>query len=283
MIDNNDNRKLEGKIIIDGELQCLTGLHIGASKETMEIGAIDSPVVRDPISQEPYIPGSSLKGKLRALLEKANPDLIPNRPGGSGTKRHECDDWDARDGNPLDKTPGALNCPVCRLFGSTGPGEKNRNFPSRIKIRDLHLKNLEALQKIDTGLPLTEWKFENSIDRITSAANPRNIERVPKGAQFGFSLIYDVEGQESFGEDLENLKLSIRLLQDDALGGHGSRGYGQVEFRIKTIEARRLAHYRGEVNGRKQISLSPEEISAFKKDVIDELRNFFWPQGGPTQ
>ncbi len=254
------DKKIIGKIIFTGELECLTGLHIGASKEGMEIGALDSPVVRDPLTLEPYIPGSSLKGKLRALLEKAHPRLLPNRDGGSGISRHECNDWDKGDNRNKNYTrnmpyPGALQCPVCRLFGSTaGPGEKARNFPSRVKVRDLGLINGDVLKEIDTGLLYTEWKFENSIDRVTSSANPRNLERVPKGAKFQFSIIYDAEDAETLKDDMDNLKLAIQLLHDDALGGHGSRGYGQVRLDITGIEARKIDYYRGEQGQAKQIS-----------------------------
>ncbi len=265
-------RKLVGKVQIDGELECLTGLHIGASKETMEIGALDSPVVRDPVTQFPYIPGSSLKGKLRALLERAHPELVPNRSGGSGTKRHECDDWEQKE-SQTGRTPGALYCPVCRLFGSTGPGE--RNYPARLKVRDLHLQNKEELERIDTGLYLTEWKFENGIDRITSAANPRNIERVPRGAKFSFSMVYDVEDPTTMKQDLKNLNLAIRLLHDDSLGGHGSRGYGQVKMEFKTLEARRTEHYRGEEGHFKEIK--PPE---FSETNLDDLVSFFSGNGG---
>src|SRR5208283_2682691 len=141
-MDKRIYRKLIGKIELRGVLECVTGLHIGASKENMEIGALDSPVVRDPMTLEPYIPGSSLKGKLRTLLEKANPGLMPNRDGGSGTSRHECNDWDK--GKSRNKNypnidfdyPGVLGCPVCRLFGSTagGGGEASRNFPARLRV-----------------------------------------------------------------------------------------------------------------------------------------------------
>lgn len=268
MTNTNPFRKVLGKVEIGGSLECLTGLHIGASKETMEIGALDSPVVRDPITQCPYIPGSSLKGKLRALLEKANPDLVPNRPGGSGTRRHECDDWDSKEDNSSG-IPGALNCPVCRLFGSTGPGEGNRNYPARLKVRDLHLLNKEELEKIDTGLYLTEWKFENGIDRITSAANPRNIERVPRGARFSVSIVYDVEDPDTMSVDLENLNLAIRLLHDDALGGHGSRGYGQVKLDLRSIEARKVDFYRGKEDARRQIKATN------LNEAICELKRFF--------
>ncbi len=245
-------RKLLGKIVLEGVMECLSGLHIGASKENLEIGALDSPVVRDPISSEPYVPGSSLKGKLRALLEKAHPELLPNRDGGSGISRHECNDWEP--GNNKNKNygitldyPGALQCPVCRLFGSTGAGD-GQNFPARLKVRDMRLtpQSRKELESIDTGLLFTEWKFENGIDRVTSAANPRNLERVPRGTQFNFSMTYDVEDLKTLNDDLKNLQLAIALLQDDALGGHGSRGYGHVQFRFTKIEARKINYYRGQ-------------------------------------
>jgi CRISPR-associated protein Csm3 len=279
-MDQNTYRKLLGRVEIKGTLKCLTGLHIGASKDNMEIGAIDSPVVRDPISLEPYIPGSSLKGKLRTLLEKANPGLLPNRDGGSGTSRHECNDWG--NGTSPNKNykgstfdyPGALNCPVCRLFGSTGPGEGNRNYPARLRVRDLKLKNAAELKAIDTGLLYTEWKFENSIDRVTSAANPRNLERVPRGARFKLSIIYDVEDAETLENDLDNLRLSLRLLEDDALGGHGSRGYGQVRFKFKKIEAKTIEHYRGQANQTLDISDIEE---------IGRLVGFFQNGGSPER
>jgi CRISPR-associated protein Csm3 len=268
-------RKLKGKIEISGELECLTGLHIGSSKENMEIGALDSPVVRDPKSNEPYIPGSSLKGKMRALLEKAQFNLFPNRDGGSKISRHECGGWNR--GENMNKNyekrmeyPGALQCPVCRLFGSTGGGDGD-NYPARVKFRDLALKNRAELEKIDTGLFLTEWKFENGIDRITSAANPRNIERVPKGAQFDFSILLDVEDKETFRADLENLKLCMRLLEDDSLGGHGSRGYGQVKLEITEIKGRPIEFYRGEA---KETTMAGPELG---KETIEGLEKVFWP------
>lgn len=227
----NTNRKLLGKTVLRGRLTCETGMHIGASKENMEIGAIDSPVVRDPVTREPYIPGSSLKGKLRMLVEKSYAK-IPNRSIGSDVKVHVCDD-----------AAKAFDCQVCRVFGSTGKGEGD-NFPSRLIIRDLHLTkdSIERLSDIDTGLQYTEWKFENAIDRVTSAANPRQIERVPRGAEFAFELIYNVEGPAHFQDDLKNIKLALDLLQLDALGGHGSRGYGKVRLEYDEIEAMTVAY-----------------------------------------
>ncbi|NWF99248.1 MAG: type III-A CRISPR-associated RAMP protein Csm3 [Nitrospirae bacterium] len=228
------NRILLGKVIIAGQLECLTGLHVGASKDNMEIGAIDSPVVRDPITREPYIPGSSLKGKFRALLEKA---LGINDRRDIGTKNnpvkvHVCDDDNK-----------AFNCNLCRIFGSTGK-DGGKNFPARLIIRDLKLTtdSREKLSDIDTGLQYTEWKFENAIDRVTSAANPRQIERVPKGAEFEFELIYNVEESSHIEDDLKNIKLAIELLKLDALGGHGSRGYGKVDIKLNPISAITIEH-----------------------------------------
>lgn len=228
------DRNLLGKIQIKGKIKTLTGLHIGASKENLEIGAIDASVVRDPLTREPYIPGSSIKGKLRSLLEKALAVKLgiigeKNRRNiGAGRNPvfiHVC--TDAKD---------AYKCPICRLFGSTGM-DGGKNFPSRVIVRDAYLtdESVQELLNIDTGLQFTEWKFENAIDRVTSAANPRQLERVPRGAEFEFEIIYNVEEKDTISEDLDNLNLAIELLKLDSLGGHGSRGYGKVEVRFESI------------------------------------------------
>lgn len=249
-------RLLLGKVTISGTLECLTGLHIGASRENMEIGAIDLPVVRDPITREPYIPGSSLKGKMRSLLEKslgkeANRNIATKE---NPVKIHVCDD-----------APNAFNCEICRIFGSTGK-EGSKNFPARLIVRDLKLtdESRGKLGEIDTGLQYTEWKFENAIDRITSAANPRQIERVPRGAEFIFEFIYNVEHASQMDADLKNLKLAIDLVEADALGGHGSRGYGQVKFKI------------GEIEGEKKKGIQGKTISGFRGDdsTILEVNSF---------
>jgi CRISPR-associated protein Csm3 len=229
------DKNLIGKIKITGKIVCKTGLHIGASKENVEIGAIDSPVVRDPFTREPYIPGSSIKGKMRSLLEKALAiqlgilELNNRRNIGTGNNPvyiHVCDDAE-----------NAIKCPICRLFGSTGKRGRGKNFPARLIVRDAYLteESVEKLNNIDTGLQYTEWKFENAIDRVTSSANPRQLERVPRGAEFEFEIIYNVEDENTVEDDLDNLILSIELLKLDALGGHGSRGYGKVEINFKEI------------------------------------------------
>jgi CRISPR-associated protein Csm3 len=229
--------KLRAKVVVEGELEVMTGLHVGSAAAGMQIGSVDAPVVRDPITGRPYVPGSSLKGKLRSLLEAAEGKAY-NRSGGGGIFRHECDSREE-----------ALACSVCRLFGSIGRGGGD-NHPARLTVSDLPLteESFDELRAVDTGLMYTEWKFENTLDRITSAAMPRQIERVAAGSVFELRLICDdrEEGENPdslLREDLRNLARVLQLLEDDALGGHGSRGYGRVAFRNLRISRRTVKQY----------------------------------------
>lgn len=278
-------KPLLGKFRLTNTLVVETGLHIGGGGENLDIGGLDKPVIRDPLTQSPYLPGSSIKGKLRSISERLfNKPL--NRPGGSGTYRYESDDLE--DGYTevdglLIPYQGARTCPISRVFGSTGgskfwmktnvaqaqglieagsrtrtiEGEeytqinRGRNAPARLIVRDCHLlpESAEKLQKVDTGLYMTEWKFENGIDRITAAANPRQLERVPAGAMFQFEMVYTIEDASQAVEDLKNIAIALAILEDDALGGHGSRGYGKVKFQDFKIFYRNLAQYRQATGG----------------------------------
>ncbi|MGQ4646591.1 type III-A CRISPR-associated RAMP protein Csm3 [Lyngbya aestuarii] len=257
-----EQKPLLGKFRLNSTLVVETGLHIGGGGENLDIGGLDKPVIRDPLTQQPYLPGSSIKGKLRSTLERLLRKPL-NRGGGSGTYRYESDDIE--DGyteieRQLIPYEGAKHCQISRLFGSTGTNcwikssvateqglsgngnrtindeeytkIKGRNAPARLIVRDCHLLNDSAqqLKTIDTGLYMTEWKFENGIDRVTAAANPRQLERVPAGSRFKFEIVYTVENAEQAVEDLQNLAIALAILEDDALGGHGSRGYGKVKF-----------------------------------------------------
>ena len=189
------------KIQITGILRVETGMHIGASTAFAAIGAVDSPVVKDVIKPTlPLIPGSSLKGKMRALLAKAyNADVV----------NHE-DDHER----------------ITRLFGSSKPGNVKR---SRLLFSDMILANENELRNL--GLEsMTEVKFENSISRTTAIANPRQIERIVRGSIFKLDIIYEYEKEDEFIEDMETLSQGFKLLQYDYLGGNGSRGYGKVKF-----------------------------------------------------
>lgn len=193
------------KIKIEGTIELKTGLHIGGDDSFSAIGAIDSPVVRDPLTREPIIPGSSLKGKMRSLLARE-----------MGT-------------TPAGKTAGFENdCrEIKRLFGSSSPtsnAEGTGIQMSRLQFGDCFLINKGDLPQI------FETKFENTIDRLTSVANPRQIERVIRGAKFKVEIIYNVEDESEVEEDFKNIAKAIRLLENDYLGGGGTRGSGRVSF-----------------------------------------------------
>ena len=188
------------KIKITGTIEVLSGLHIGGSDAFAAIGAIDSPVIRDAYTDYPMIPGSSLKGKMRSLLAKAHP-------------------------NKFTKTPNDDIEQILRLFGSSKKPIKS----SRLIFSDMVMNNWEELKK--RGLQSsTEAKFENTINRVTSIANPRQIERVVRGATFPLELIYNAENEKEILEDIRFLKEGMQLLTYDYLGGNGSRGYGKIRF-----------------------------------------------------
>lgn len=190
-----------GKIQIAGDIVVITGMHIGGSTAFSAIGAVDSPVVRDIRTNRPMIPGSSLKGKLRSLLAKAyNPQPV----------QHNGDD-----------------SRLARLFGSA----QNEQFrSSRLLVSDMQMKDesVEELQRLGRGF--TEVKFENTINRLTAVANPRQIERVIRGSVFDLDMIYEFKSEEETEEDFTVLAHGLKLLQYDYIGGHGSRGYGKIRF-----------------------------------------------------
>uniref|UniRef100_A0A7C3VID9 CRISPR system Cms endoribonuclease Csm3 n=1 Tax=Archaeoglobus fulgidus TaxID=2234 RepID=A0A7C3VID9_ARCFL len=226
-----------GKVVINGKIKLKTGLHIGAQTEAIEIGGIDNPVLKDPNTGDPYIPGSSLKGKMRSLFEKAMSADQPSEKRGWGDdkwfNRKIGDVWI----HACNKFEDAVKCPVCRLFGTSGKSGGDKNYPSRTIFRDAYLCNKNELEEA------IEIKYETAIDRITSAANPRPMERVVPGAEFAFEIVYNVENEAEKKDDLKNLINLMKMLEDDYLGGSGSRGYGKVEFRITGIVERPKDYY----------------------------------------
>lgn len=209
--------KLLGNVVLSGDIECKTGLHIGQEGK-LEIGGIDTPVIKEPVSGRPYIPGTSIKGKMRSLLEW---DYGVIEPDG---EPHSHDGSDAAD------------CPVCRVFGT--PAETDTKIgPTRLTVRDAHPteETINMWGNMDSSMPYTEVKTENYINRVTSEANPRDIERVPKGSTFRYELVYGIydlgDGGETDFEFLDTVERGLALLEDSSLGGSGSRGYGQVIFR----------------------------------------------------
>lgn len=261
-------KPLQGKVMLNGTVKCVTGLHIGASKDNLDIGGIDAPVLRDPVTREPYIPGSSLKGKLRSLFERRQ-GMTYNRHSGQGVYRHECV-------NPA--------CQVCRLFGAAG-GREGDNIPARLIVRDslLTKTSRERLSSIDTGLQYTEWKFENALDRITAAANPRQLERVPAGADFTFEMVYNVEAVNhgETREDLINLLETLSLLEDDYIGGHGSRGYGKIQFALSELNGKTVEFYGAETEDERKKALTVQTVQTVSqcKEKLKEVITLFAPNG----
>lgn len=200
---------IRGKIIIQGELIVKTGMHIGGGSDYAPIGSVDSPFVRDILTQEPIIPGSSLKGKLRTLLARyRSKQYIVNA---------------IKDDDEIIK----------RLFGSTNP-----QIISRLQFQDLFVSGESKLlfESIETDTYMGEVKFENTIDRTSCKANPRQIERVLSGTKFEFQLVYTIIDETEIEEDLQTLRAGLNLLELDYLGGHGTRGYGRVSIKNITVK-----------------------------------------------
>ena len=223
--------KLIGKLILEGDLHCETGLHIGAGKGSLEIGGADNPVVKDAFGR-PYVPGSSLRGKMR-VAAGAVLAAWPSPPNWStfrGARARKC--ASTRATGPDDE--------ICLLFGRN-PGrmervrgellETNSATPARLTVYDAPLDPESITPQMRENLDdeLTEVKSENAIDRITSQANPRTLERVPAGARFHVRMVLDVLCEEDKALPARLIE-GLRLLEDDALGGGGSRGSGRVRF-----------------------------------------------------
>src|SRR5579859_3025432 len=222
--------QLVGKLILSGELHCETGLHIGAGKGSLEIGGADNPVVKDAFGL-PYIPGSSLRGRIRSLLENALGMLSPSelvylsKRKGQEVRIHQSDRPDDEICLLFGRNPGRID----RVSGESA--ESSAATPARLTVYDAPLiaESITPQMRENLDDEITEVKSENSIDRITSQANPRTLERVPAGARFHFRMIVDL----LCGEDRElvpRLVEALRLLEDDSLGGGGSRGSGRVRF-----------------------------------------------------
>lgn len=214
-----------GKIVIRCTLKVLTGMHIGGSSSFSAIGAVDSPVIRDPMTQRPILPGSSLKGKLRTLLARSICKDVNHMPS-------------------FDEDDEV----ILRMFGASEPVRR-----SRLQFADSFVINADRLKDIG----LTEVKTENAINRATSVANPRQIERVVAGVEFGVRIVYDVMKPDEVQEDMEKLARAMQLLQLDYLGGYGSRGSGRVGLYGFTFE-------------RIESDFPPEKL----KGIFDKVENY---------
>jgi CRISPR-associated protein Csm3 len=313
--------QFQGNLVITGQILCETGLHIGGVSEGIEIGGLENIVIRDPKTDLPFIPGSSLKGKMRSLLELSDKDATKNIlykylfsweevPGndsgrlieflmqnfnigwieaakiskndGGKTIRITNDtnflslalnneknnvNIEIDDGRTdkfiVKMEDGELNiyrhnngkpckcgmCTPCMIFGTPALDPKEtmgdrQQGPTRIVVRDCHLTkdSIDELDKMNI-INRTEVKPENTVDRITSEANPRTIERVPKGSVFSFEIVFSIYDDDDYTNFL-GVFHSLRLLEDSYLGGSGTRGSGQVKFKDINIVKRSVDYYK---------------------------------------
>ncbi len=240
--------QLSGRVFLSFNLEAKTGLHIGGSDEGISIGGVDKTVIRNPLTNHPYIPGSSLRGKIRSLVEKYTGAAQNNRIG-RDVKIHSCGANAKKDEEIEQATKDYKACPVCQIFGV--PGERTFSSPTRLIVRDVHLNkaSVKELEALRTDLPFTEVKTEVAIDRVTSAASPRQMERVPAGAVFGRAeMVYSIYEGDGFdpAADLKHFKTVItglQLLEDDYLGGLGSRGSGRVALQKIEVKVKSRRNY----------------------------------------
>jgi CRISPR-associated protein Csm3 len=263
----------KGTVIIKYEMKALTGLRVGGTKENFDIGGMDNPVIKTLGVIEnydgkgnnlpegaPYIPGSSLKGKMRSLLEWAKGRveyMIEEAKRNSNRKNSKERKEEAQGENEEVKQAGnpciCGRCEICKVFG-TGSAETLKKLgleelpgPPRLRVFDAY-PTWESIQKLQETLGeniFTEIKTENAINRLTSRANPRKVERVPAGVVFFGEMAFHLFARE----DPELLKVvfeGMRLLEDDYLGGYGSRGSGKVRFENIEVVLRPKAYYFGE-------------------------------------
>jgi CRISPR-associated protein Csm3 len=271
----------KGSFIIEYTLKALTGLRIGGSKEQFEIGGVDNPVIKVEVEipdyygngntlpqGAPYIPGSSLKGKMRSLLEwlNGNVEKMINKVK---------DDKNIEANKKVEKAGGACTCgecEICRVFG-TGDAKVIEHLasqgidfipgPPRLRVFDAY-PTYETLKRFKDALGeniFTEIKTENQINRLTSKSNPRKVERVPAGAEFKGTMVFDVYKDE----DKELLKVvfqGMKCLEDHYLGGYGSRGSGKVKFKDVKVIWRSKEYYLGEEEKEKKL---------FENNQLDEI------------
>lgn len=212
--------------IINGKIICETGLHIGGSNDNIDIGGSDNVIIRDVVSDLPFIPGSSLKGKLRSLYElndkKSSESVLENKGGPAVDEE----------------------CNAAKIFGISADTANKLKFPTRLIVRDSFPseESIELWKNHDDIVRGTELKYENNINRLNAKATPRNIERVPKGSSFDFEMVFSVyDGDDN---NLIGVFEAMRLLEDNYLGSSGTRGSGKIKFSNITLVKRDKDYYR---------------------------------------
>ncbi|MFH1725981.1 MAG: type III-A CRISPR-associated RAMP protein Csm3 [Elusimicrobiota bacterium] len=255
--------RLLGKLIIEGEIEAKTGIRVGGPQTGLKISGVDLSVIRDPWGK-PYVPGSSIKGKLRSLLEHSEDCRFE---GG----KHECRD-----------SASYRKCPSCRIFG-VAPGGAEFNVPSltRLMVSDAYLLNEAELKQLHEAgnleLELTEVKAETAIDRVQGKARSgglRQVERVPAGARFGLRLVLNVYSDEDKPELVPKIFKALSLLEDDYLGGMGSRGYGRVKVGALALRWNSAEDYQKGSLGKPPVNEgldTPQKLVSGMEQVLNRL------------
>jgi len=282
----------KGSLVINYTLKTLTGLRIGGSKEQFEIGGLDNPVIKTEVEipdydgngktlpqGAPYIPGSSLKGKMRSLLEWAEDrvkemiDMMLRDSKTENSKKIE----------EAGKACKCGKCKICKVFG-TGDAETIKKIaetgefeelpgPTRLKVFDAY-PTWESLERLKEALGeniFTEIKTENQINRLTSRANPRKVERVPAGVEFSGTMVFDL--YKKGDEELFKLVLQgMKLLENNYLGGYGSRGSGKIKFTNITLKWRPKEYFLGKKEEKESKEYST--VDQLIKDIDELLKKF---------
>ncbi len=214
-MDKNSPLKWTSIARLKFSITCVEGLRVGGSGGGLEIGGVDAnlSVLRNPVTGEPYLPGSSLKGKLRSVLEKKLGKTFGDPCG--------C---------------GQLACLVCKVFGAhMKPGAATS--PTRIVVRDAPLSvasKKQFAESVAAGTPVFEEKTENIVDRKTGTAkHPRTGERVPPDTVFDAEILLHIFEGDKRQEFVDFVRQGLAIIQEgSSLGASGSRGYGKVRFKI---------------------------------------------------
>jgi len=241
--------RLKAIYLIQGHLITVSGLHIGRGKDNIEIGGVDAPVMKHLHTGQPFIPGSSLKGKLRSLLEWYLGVVKPDRNG---------------QGKPFEGGEEPTHHPLARIFGTSH--DRYRGGPTRLIVRDAFLDSQWCTEMVEIGLPFTEEKAETAIDRIQGSAltgSLRQLERVVPGSEFKVEFLYRVYDLEDLGsEDEKNfydlIPVGLKLLEMDGLGGGGSRGSGQIRFANLNLQT--IVYLPDEAGHLREQVASPQEF-----------------------
>lgn len=274
--------QFKGKYVLKGTIKCVTGLHIGGTTTGVEIGGVDNTVIKDPITSEPIMPGSSLKGKMRAMTEWLLGLIQASRGSYGAYPGEELKTALPPNSTIAEQTKRSDVFKLSRLYGlnTNDPDARLVAGPSRLIVRDARLTS-QSKNELTTNMGdgiFTEVKTENALDRITAEANPRPVERVPAGSIFDFEMIIDMyadsapENAPAY-DDRELLPLlfsGMTLVEQSALGGAGSRGSGQVRFEGLSLEWRPASYYRSG-QGTQPVKLASNKVSELMTLDISQL------------